>query len=435
MNRPTLPIVIFSSLVCAVVLADTAADDVQWGRFRGPNGTGVSHATTVPVEWTDGDYNWKIAIPGAGHSSPVVWDHRIYLTAADRATATRTVLCLDTSSGRTLWRRDYPSEAYRQHGHNNYASATPAADARGVVVTWTTPEQVVLLALDADGHPMWRRDLGPFVGARGSGTSPIIAGDLVLLANDQEDPNQLPENMNRPEPIPHVGKSFLIAVDRRTGKTRWQLDRRTGIAAYSTPCIFPRDDGTADAIFTSTAHGITAVDLATGRVRWEAADVLPERCVGSPVFGPGLVIGGFGRGLRGTRYVALRPGSRAEGVEPTLAFDVTTSVPLVPTPLVTGGRLFLWADDGVVTCIELATGGTVWRERVGGSFYSSPVCVDGRLYCANREGEIVVLAAAGKFEILARVELGEPCFATPAVAGGVIYWRTHGHLFSLGGKR
>ena len=112
---------------------------------------------------------------------------------------------------------------------------------------------------------------------------------------------------------------------------------------------------------------------------------------------------------------------------------MTRSIPLVPTPLVKDGRLFLWTDDGVVSSLRLADGQVIWRERVGGSYFGSPVCVNNRLYCLSKGGEVVVVAASNKFEVLARVPLGEPSFATPAVAEGVMYLRTRSHLFSLGG--
>ena len=422
-------------LILAFFLVSGAeAGQEEWARFRGPNGTGVSDAATVPVKWTGDDYNWKIALPGVGHGSPVVWGGRVLLTCGEPETAGRTILCLDAAGGRTVWRRDYPSESYRHHRHNSYATATPAVDADGVIVTWTTPREVVLLALDHSGRETWRRGLGPFVGVHGSGTSPVIVADVVVLANDQESPELMARILGREGPTAPPGKSFLIALDRKTGQTRWQVPRRTALAAYSTPCVRRPDGGRPELIFTSTAHGVTAVDLGTGKVNWEIDDVFRDRCVGSPVLASGLVIAGYGHGSRGTRYVAVRPGSPPEDPEPAVVYDVTKSVPLVPTPLVKDGRLFLWGDDGVVTCLRASTGEVIWRERVGGAFYGSPVCVDDRLYCTARNGDVVVLAASEKFELLARVPLGEPSFATPAVSAGVMYLRTYSHLFSLGGK-
>jgi len=420
--------------VFLLLVSGACADQRAWPRFRGPDGTGVSDATTVPVAWTDQDYNWKVKLPGVGHSSPVVWGKRMFVTCGDPDTARRTILCLDTADGRTLWQRDYPSNTFKKHRANSYATATPAVDAGGVVVTWTTPREVVLLALDPGGRQTWRRNLGPFVGLHGSGTSPIIVEDLVVLANDQEDPKRLPSVYGRSPTMP-AGKSFLIAVDRKTGQTRWQVPRRTTLAAYSTPCMYRPDGGTPELIFTSTAHGITAIDPASGKVNWEIDHLFRDRCVGSPVSGAGLVIAGYGYGIRGTRYVAVRPGRSSGSSEPTLAYEVRQSVPLVPTPLVNRGRLFLWGDDGVVTCLNVSSGEVIWRERVGGAFYGSPVCVGNRLYCIARDGDVVVLAASDTFKRLARVPLGEPSHTTPAVSDGVMYLRTCSSLFSLGGKK
>lgn len=426
--------------VLLLLMSPAYAADQQWPRFRGPGGAGISRAATVPAEWTDQDYNWKVELPGPGHGSPVLSDGRIFLTCGDPDSARRTVLCIQAADGSTIWRRDYPSKTFRQHRANGYATATPAVDALGVVVTWTTPDEVVLLALDRDGRPLWRRDLGPYVGVHGSGSSPIIVGDLVVLANDQGDPKLLARMMGRREPDTPAGKSFLIAVDRKTGETRWQVPRRTTLAAYSTPCVRRpeagrTESGKTELIFTSTSHGVTAVDAATGQINWQVDDVFHDRCVGSPVCTAGLVIAAYGHGTRGVRCVAVRPGSRSKGVKPAIAYDVTRSVPLVTTPLVHAGRLYLWADDGVVTCLNVSTGEVIWQQRVGGSYYGSPVCVEDRLYCISRQGEVVVLAASDQFKILARVPLGEPSYTTPAVSNGVMYLRTRSHLFSLGGER
>ena len=221
------------------------AEEGEWSRFRGPNGAGISNATTVPDKWTEKDYNWKVELPGVGHSSPVVWGRRVFVTCGNAETAERTVLCLDAADGRTLWHREYPSATYAQHPDSGYASATPAVDAGGVIVTWTTPAEVILLALDLDGRQLWRRNLGPFVAVQGSGSSPIICGDLVVLANDQENPSLIPgHKKDPPEPM---GKSFLIAVDRKTGRTRWKIDRPTSFSSLSTPCVYRRGGRPAQA--------------------------------------------------------------------------------------------------------------------------------------------------------------------------------------------
>lgn len=403
------------------------AADSEWSRFRGPNGSGISEAVTVPVTWTAGDYNWTVKLPGIGHSSPVVWGERVFVTSGDPDTAKRVILCFHRADGRVLWHREYPSQTFVQHQDNCYATATPAVDAAGVVVTWTSPKEVVLLALDLDGGEVWRRDLGPFVGQGASGVSPVFCEDLVVLANEQDDLKLDPN-----EKSTEAGISFLIAVDRKTGKTRWQVDRPTTFGGSGTPCLRQTEDGRQELILVSIARGVTAVDALTGRINWELDLKLRGRVVISPVVEAGLVFAGSGWSLQGEQCIAVRPGSPAR--EPVVAYKVTRSVPMVPTPLVKDGRLFLWSDSGIVSCLKAANGELIWRERVGGEFYGSPVWVNGRLYCIAKNGEVVVLAASDKFEAVSRVPLGELSYATPAIAGGVMYLRTRSQLFSLGGK-
>ncbi|MFA6562533.1 MAG: PQQ-binding-like beta-propeller repeat protein [Verrucomicrobiia bacterium] len=422
----------FSSLIIAALLAVTStagAAEGEWTRFRGPNGSGISEAATVPASWTAQDYNWNVKLAGIGHSSPVVWGERIFVTSAEPQTAKRFVLCLSSADGRVLWQREYPSQTYKQHRDNCYATATPAVDAAGVVVTWSTPKQVLLLALDLDGGEMWRRDLGPFVAQSGSGISPILYEDLVVLANDQDDLKLDPNEKSPPPP----GISCLIAVDRKTGRTRWQIPRPTTFGGFGTPCVRQAEDGRRELILISIARGLTAVDPQTGRINWELNLKLRGRTVASPVLGAGLVFAGAGWSIQGERCSAVRPGSREQ--PPKVAYEIKRSVPMVPTPLVKDDRLFLWSDNGFVSCLKAANGEVLWRERVKGEFYSSPVWVNGRLYCVAKNGDVVVLAAADKFELVSRVPLDELSYATPAVAGGVMYLRTQSQLFSLGGKK
>ncbi len=423
------------SVVAVSLLASLSAlaDEASWTRFRGPNGSGISDATTVPIRWTEKDYNWKIDLPGPGHSSPVVWDKRIFVTCGDPTTARRTLLCVDAPTGRTLWQYDEPSKTYGQHRDNSYATATPAVDADGVVITWTTPEAVMLLALDLQGRELWRRNLGPLISLQGSGSSPILYQDLVVLANDQEDMERSPgRKKDGPNP---AGRSFVVAVDRNSGQTRWQTDTKTFLAGYSTPCISQAEGGRPELIFSNTAHGLMAVDPATGEITWEFGQPFLDRAVISPVVASGLVIAGHGAGIRGTRCIAVRPGSSSQRTMPTPAYTISKAIPMVPTPLVKDGRLFLWCDDGVVSCLRVATGETLWRERVEGEFYASPVWVAGHVYNVSKQGEVVVLVAGDAFEVVHRIPLGESSYATPAVAGGVMYLRTRSHLFSLGGPQ
>ena len=253
-----------------------------------------------------------------------------------------------------------------------------------------------------------------------------------MLINDQEDMEHSPgRRPNGPNP---AGRRFVIAVDRKTGTTRWQTDITTYLAGYATPCVYQAENGRAELIFSTTAYGILAIDPATGKINWEFGQPFLDRAVISPVVVPGLVIAGHGAGLRGTRCIAVRPAASTQR-RAALVYTLTTALPMVPTPLVKDGRLYLWCDDGVISCLRVDTGDSVWRERIDGAFYSSPVWVDGRLYNVSKKGEVVVLAAGDEFKVLHRISLGESSYATPAVAGGVMYLRTSSHLFSLGGAR
>ena len=398
-----------------------AERDSNWPRFRGPDGAGIadpSDAATIPAKWTDQDVRWKVDLPGVGHSSPVVWGDKVFVTCADEQTGTATLACLSTADGSLKWKRDYTSENYRHHGENSYASSTPAVDTEHVYVCLMQPRQLRLVALDHDGKDVWQADLGPFVTQHGGGHSPVVFEDLVVVANEQDGPG-----------------SSIVALDRKTGEKRWTTPRRSYRFSASTPCVYrPKDGGPAQLIVTSWAHGISGIDPKTGLVLWELPEAFDARTVASPVAAndAGLVIASCGEGPGGHWIIAVKPGSG--GAKPDVAYKIAKMSPYVPTPVVKGGLLFFWADSGVVTCARANTGEIVWQERVGGgTYFGSPVCVGDRLYCISKRGEVVVLAAGEKFQALARNDLGEKSNATPAVAGGRMYLRTYGKLICVGG--
>ncbi len=389
----------------------------QWTRFRGPNGSGQSDAATIPATWATKDYNWRVKLPGIGYSSPVIWGNRIFVTSAVEEDATRIIRCLNTSHGGLIWKRQFESATHKKSPLNSYASATPTVDKDRVYMNWTTPWENTLLALDQkNGQVVWRRNLGPYVAQHGSGASPILFEEMVIMPNDQTE------------------NSSAIAVDRRTGETRWETDLPIAKGGYATPCIYRGDDGRTELILVGSSYGLTGVDPRTGKVNWKI-ECFKDRVVGSPVIASGLIIAYSGTGGRGTRLVAVRPGDPAKGVKPEVVYEVKGSLPYVCTPVTRGDLLFLWFDLGVVTCVDAPTGKVHWRERVGGNYFCSPVRVGDRIYCISRDGEMVVLAAAEQYKLLARINLEERSNSTPAVAGGVMYLRTASHLMAIGAKR
>ena len=387
----------------------------NWPRFRGPNGAGVSEATTIPVRWTAKDYHWRVELPGIGYSSPVVWGDRVFVTSAEEEDATQTIRCLRTSDGGLIWKRDFPSTTHPKHRFNCYASSTPALDADHVYYSFATPEEYTVMALtQAEGREVWHRDLGSFKAEHGFGASPMLFDDLVIVPDEQD------------------GESSVVALDRTTGEIRWQAERRSAKAAYATPRVYQPETGPPQLILSSWAHGISSLDPRTGKLNWEQA-VFKYRVVGSPAIAAGLIFGYCGTGGVGRQMFAVRPGNPATGAESEIAYEVKRSLPYVCTPVAHGDLIFAWFDRGVVTCLDAPTGEIVWRERIGGDYFGSPVRVGDRLYCISREGEMVVLAAAREFQVLARIDLEERSNSTPAIADGVMYLRTASHLMAIGG--
>jgi outer membrane protein assembly factor BamB len=403
------------------------AEAQEWTRFRGPNGSGVSHARTIPTHLTDGDINWKVPLAGTGHSSPVLWGDRIFITSTGDKAGGLSVLCLDTTRGKIQWQKDFSLQPFPRHDFNSFASSTPAVDAERVYVLWNEPEHYYLAALDHHGKLIWQRDLGPFVSQHGCGISPIVHAGKVLVGNEQDDPKFVRE-------ATRSGVSFVVALDAKTGATAWQTPRRSAVVSYSTPCIYESADGKASAIFHSQGHGIYAVNPDSGAIVWEYPQAFDKRSVSSPIVAGNVIIGSCGSGGGGHYVTAIRAGDFS-GKKPELAYEMRKSAPYVPTGIAVNGRVWLWNDAGIVTCLEAASGSIHYQERVGGNFFGSPVWVDGRLFGVSTAGEIVVLAATEQFKVLHRYALNELCHSTPAIAAGRMFIRTERQLVSLGGPK
>lgn len=412
MNPNRLLLLSIGALSFLVRTTDLRAQ--EWTRFRGPNGAGVGVMKRPPVAWGEDDYKWKVSLPGVGHSSPVLWGKRLFVTSGDEENGTRHVLCLDTGDGQILWQRDFPAAHHGKHKLNSFASPTPTVDAERVYVAWGTPEELIVLALDHHGEQQWRVDLGPFKSGHGFGVSPVLHDGLLIVPNEQQ------------------GDSWLVALECGSGKIRWRVPRDSKVA-YSTPCLLRRPGGD-DLIFTTWEYGISGHDPGTGEMRWKC-DVFDKRhietSIGSPVTAGDLVIGMSGWLGYGKQVVAVRVEEEEGELTPREVYRIERSAPLCTTPLVTGGLLLLWADEGIVTCADAKTGEVYWRNRAGGTYYSSPIAVGDCVYNISVDGEVVVLAADREFRELARNRLGESTHATPAVAGGVMYLRTFTQLFAL----
>ena len=420
--------IVASACLVASLIATTSTFAQEWTRFRGPNGTGVSQAKTIPTTWTEKDYNWKVKLPGgSGHSSPVVWGDKVFLLSADPEDATRYMLCYDATSGEQLWQRKYKSTPHHLHLRSSFASSTPAVDAEHVYIGWSTPDETTLKAFDHDGSEVWSIDLGRWVSQHGFGTSPILFDNLVILHNSQQS-NQL-------KPGIEPGVSAMMAFDRRTGKEVWRTPLVSANVCYSVPFLYEPADGPIELICTSTGNGVFSLDPKTGKRNWAVEGVFAMRTVGSPIFAGGHIFGSTGSGAYASNYVvAINPGKSAE-----VAFKLKNSskfkAPYVPSLIAKGNSVFMLYDRGFASCVDATTGEIRWSARTGAAFSGSPVLVRDRIYCLDEDGVVWVIAADEKeLRVLGKNPLGEPSRSVPAVSGGRMFLRTFSHLISVGGK-
>jgi len=410
-NHKTQTLILASYLL---MFCSSVSNGENWPRFRGPNGEGKSNLTGVPTNWTEDDYEWRIDLPGKGHSSPSVWGDHLFLMVGN-ASGLRSILCFNSLTGEQKWSDSIQLDANHLHKKNSYGSGTPATDGEHVYAAFADEQHYVVNCYSMDGKKVWTRDLGTFTSQHGQGVSPIIHDGLVIVPNDQ------------------MGPSLIVALDTKTGKTKWTTEREFRRTSYATPMIIDVD-GRPQLITLCGALGLSGIDPKTGVTLWDAGE-MPQRTVASPVFGAGVLIATSGAGGRGKHLVAITPGADADAVK--IHATRTQNLPYVPTPIVHEGHLFLWNDDGIVCCIDLSGDlkENVWRERIGGNFSGSPVLIDGKLYCISEDGEVAVIDASPTFKSYGKSPIGDFSYATPAVGNGRVYLRGFESLVCLKAKQ
>jgi len=394
---------------CLSLAAVTRADN--WPRFRGQNGSGVSDEQGFSAPWNPDRVRWTVTVPGTGHSSPVIWGDKLFLTTASETGTTRSVLCFDALTGKPLWTRSVQLNANPKHPKSSWASATPAVDGERVFVAFADVQHDLLLAYDFDGNQHWQEDLGHFESQHGQGASPILFGDLVIMVNDQD------------------GPSSIVAYDKRTGHRVWKVPRNNGqqSTSYATPFIYRPKQGPPQLICSSAYSGVSGLDPKIGKTIWTTG-LLPQRTVGSPVLSAGLILQCCGVAGQGSLMIAVDPNGQGDVSKTAIRYKRTRLLPYVPTPLAYQNYLFLWCDRGTVCCVDPTTGKDLWVKRIGGNFSGSPIGAGGMLFNIDEQGDVVVLAAAPEFKLLGKIPLGEPSNSTPAVANGRLYLRTFHHL-------
>ena len=464
------------ALILVPFLCARSATAEDWPQFRGSGGTGVSASKNLPIHFgTEVNVVWQTALP-PGHSSPVLVGNSIFLTAfEDKKLLT---FRMERSSGKILWQREAPRDRFEPYQPTNTpASPTPATDGKRVYVFFG---DFGLLAYDLDGTEVWRLPLGPFNNVNGHGSSPIVVNDKVILICDQD-----------------IG-SYLIAVDKQTGKPLWKIDRPEVARGYATPGVFQPKNGPAELIVPG-AFQLISYELETGKKLWWVTGMAWQlKSVplfqGDMIYVNGWEIGGDtdypptilnfeevlkkqdangdGRlskaelpanvrfapeedldrdGLIDARdwnlwrtrktaqnsLVAVRHGGRGDVTQTHVVWRYRKALPNVPSPLLYQDVLYLVKDGGIVTTLNPKTGEVLKQARLPNAaerYWVSPVAGDGKVYLASEGGKVSVLKAAAQWEVLAVNELADECFATPAIADGRIYLRTRTKMYCFGLK-
>jgi len=436
-------------LAAAILLISTTgrAQERHWAQWRGPNGLGVSTETDLPSEWSPTtNVKWTTEIPGRGHSSPIVWGHRIFLTTSIKGEQvpgrkapvhlgfdfkpgyvhpdsvdvdyrhTLKVLAIDATTGRIVWEQTaYDGEMLDdRHRKNTYASSTMVTDGARVYAFF---ESAGLYAYDFDGKLEWKADLGGIVKAGlGPGTSPVLYEDLIILQCDQE-----------------MGDgSAIVALDRRTGKEVWRAPRKNR-RSWATPLLVRAGDRTE--LIASGAEAVFAYDPSTGKELWHANGT-QSHPIPSAVAGHGLVF--LTAGSQAKRALAIRVGQNGDLTDsPNVVWRYNKGTAYVPSPILLGPHLYLMSDQGILTCLDAATGAVVYeggRVPVPATFTASVVAYNDRLLLTSEDGDTFVVKAGPTHEVLRTNSVGEPVFASPAIANGTIYIRGERHLFAIGKK-
>ena len=389
----------------------------DWGRFRGPNGTGYAAAAKFPATFEVADALWQCPVAGMGNSSPVVGGGNVYVTSADPETSVRKLTAIDVESGKNAWSVEFPLQVFKAHKRNGFASSTPCADERHVYVLWQSATDSAIHALNHQGKKVWKYELGGFAAAPGCATSPILHEGRLLLTHDNE-----------------KHESFLLALDAGTGTECWKTIRKTQRTGFSTPVIYQGKSAVTQVIFSHAYEGVVAVDFEKGEILWQniVFGDHQQRAIGSPIVANGLVIAasGFTTGVK--TLVALDPESVDGDGQAREVYRLMRNVPHCPTPLVVGGLMFLWTDRGILACLEAETGQEVWAKRIGGQFFASPVCAGGIIYGVDRDGVVTTVAASREYKLLGKTELPAGSMSTPAIYDGKLIYRTTQGVIAFG---
>jgi outer membrane protein assembly factor BamB len=384
-----------------------AAGDWPW--WRGPTLDGKGEGQP-PLRWSRNEnVLWRTPIPGRGHASPVVGGGLVYLLTAEEKSQQIRLLAVDRNRGGVQWNTLLHEGGFiHRHEKNSHASATPAFDGRRVYCVAAVQDAVWVTAVDADGRIVWRQQAGPFASQHGYGSSPVIYGELVIVAADQD------------------GPGYLAAFDRARGRLVWRV-RRYESPSYATPIVL-RVAG-RDQLLLAGCAKTAAYDPATGELLWYCEG--PSQVAACTMCAQGDLVVSSG-GYPEKRLLCIRADGRGDVSASHVVWSTDQAVTYVPSPLIHDGLLFVVNDGGVAACWSLEDGKSRWRQRLGGNFSASPVLAGGHIYAADETGTTYVFKALGTYDEVAQNVLPEGQFATLAVCGRELYLRTTEAVYAIG---
>ncbi|MEC7566988.1 MAG: PQQ-binding-like beta-propeller repeat protein [Planctomycetota bacterium] len=391
----------------------------DWSVFRGPRGDGSSASKNLPVQWSPTDnIAWKTPLPGQGWSSPVLRKGLLYLTNAvakqsdaEKPPYLLNALAIDAKTGKIIWTTqlfEEPSNFARVHSKNSHASPTPIVTKDGLFVHFG---HLGTASLTLDGQIKWKTLPMEYSPVHGNGGTPVyVKGGLIFSVDGQS-------------------KTRVICLDGKTGKTNWQFDRESTAPrkfSFSTPAVITLKEQTQ--IISPGSNVVHSLDAETGqliwKVRYDGYSVIPK-----PVFHQGLLY--VSTGYDSPSLYCIDPSGSGDVTETHVRWNIQRQIPHTSSLILEQGRIFMISDRGIGSCLDAGTGDTLWQQRVGGNFSSSPIINNGLVYFTSEQGDTTVIKASASYEMVATNSLGERTLASPAATDGAIYIRTAGHLFCI----
>lgn len=396
----------------------------NWPGWRGPRGDGSAVDARVPTTWnaeTGENIAWKMELPGQGHSSPIVWEDSVFVTACRLDDQTRLLIRIDAKTGKVVWQQSVLSAPLeKRHKLNSYSSGTPATDGKLVFVTFLeadfsslserTPGNLVVAAYDFAGRQQWLVKPGRFASVHGFCTSPVLFEDKVIINGD------------------HDGDGYLVALDRETGKQIWRVNRPNHTRSYVTPLIRKIDGRTQ--MVLSGSKCVASYDPRTGEQHWYM-DGPTEQFVASLVYNGTYFF--LTAGFPEHHILALRPDGKGNlDQEKFVVWRTTKNCSYVPSPVICGDYFLVVADNGIASCYEATSGKQQWVARLDAKNHSSSlVTVNGLVLFIADDGVTRVVRPGETYELIAENPLGEDCRASPAISNGRLYLRGEKTLFCI----